>query len=155
MFGIGVVRARVMTAMTAAAVASVFLVVVTAPADSVTNGPVAVVVQAQAAAGSAAPGNSSPADILVLVTDRVTGSAITDLAKSRFAVINHFSHPGQTCGFSNNVVTFNNVGTGAYHLQVAPASCTWAAGDFLLQVIVSSGVRHGQAAAKLSVLSRY
>jgi len=155
MFGIGLIRARLITAATVAAIASVSLVVVTAPADSVTNGQVGVVVQAQAAAGSAAPGNSSPADILVLVTDRVTGAAVTDLGKSSFVVINHFSHPGQACGFSNNVVTFNNVGTGAYQLQVAPASCAWTAGDFLLQVIVSSGARHGQAAAKLTILTRY
>jgi hypothetical protein len=74
--------------------------------------PVAVVVQAEAAAGFAAAGNSSPADVLVLVTDRVAGTAITDLAKTDFVVINHFSRPGQTCGFSNNIVTFNNVGTG-------------------------------------------
>ena len=111
----------------------------------------ALFVQVEAAAGFAAAGNASPADILVLVTDRVTGRPVTTLAQANFVVINHFSHSGQTCGFSNNIVTFSNVGTGAYHVQVAPAGCNWAVGDFLLQVIVSSGARNGQAPAKFTV----
>jgi hypothetical protein len=127
-----------------------------APAGSAVVRPAtALLVQVQAAGGSAAPGNTSPADILVIVTDPVTGGATTNLVQSDFAVINHFSHPGQACGFSNNVVAFNNVGTGAYHLQVAPVGCAWASGDFLLQVIITSGVRKGQAAAKFTLLTRY
>ena len=52
--------------------------------------------QGAGAAGFAAAGNASPADILVLVTDRVTGRPVTTLAQANFVVINHFSHPGQT-----------------------------------------------------------
>jgi hypothetical protein len=123
-----------------------------APAGSAVVRPAtALLVQAQAAGGSAATGNSAPADILVLVTDPVTGAATIGLPQSSFVVINHFSHPGQTCGFSNNIVAFNDVGTGAYHVQVAPVGCTWAPGDFLIQVIVASGARKGQAAAKLTI----
>jgi len=124
-----------------------------APAGSATR--TAVTVQAQAVAGYAEPDNASPADLLVVVTDPVTGAAVTNLKQASFVVIQHFSRPGMSCGFSNNVVAFNNVGTGAYHLQVAPKGCTWAAGEFLLQVMVTSGARRGQAAATLSVLSVY
>lgn len=113
----------------------------------------ALLVQAQAAQGAAAPGNSLPANFLVLVTDPDTGAAVTDLAETNFTIINHFSIPGQTCGFSNNIVQFVNVGTGAYQIRVALVvpGCTWVAGDYLAQVLVSSGTDAGQAAAKLSV----
>lgn len=114
--------------------------------------PNALNVQAQAAQGFAAPGNSAPANFLVVVTDE-NGAAVTDLTQADFTVINHFSIPGQTCGFSNNIVTFNNVGTGAYHIQVdlVHRSCTWVKGDYLAQVMVADGARRGQAAVKLSV----
>ncbi len=146
---------RLWAGVAALAIMGMLAAVVASPADSVTRGPVGLNVQAQAAAGSAAPNNSSPADILVIVTDRVTGAPTTDLAKSNFTIISHFSHPGPSCGFSNNVVSFNNVGTGAYQLQVAPAGCTWAAGDFLLQVIVSAGSLQGQTAAKFTLHTRW
>lgn len=113
--------------------------------------PRAVLVQAEAEAGAAATGNALPADILVVVTDPVTGLPSVSLTQANFVVINHFSHPGQACGFSNNIVSFGNVGTGAYHLQVAPMGCTWATGDFLLQVMVTSGHLRGQAVAKFEV----
>jgi len=109
-------------------------------------------VQAQAAQGFAAPGNMQPANFLVLVTDAITGAAVTDLAQSNFSVINHFSVPGATCGFSNNITSFNNVGTGAYQIQVAPRLCVWVQGDYLAQVIVSvDPLRGGQAPAILSI----
>ena len=109
-------------------------------------------VQAQAAQGFAAPGNAAPANFLVVVTDE-NGAAVTNLTQADFTVINHFGIPGQVCGFSNQIVTFNNVGTGAYHIQVALVNrgCTWVKGDYLAQVIVANGVGHGQAAVKLSV----
>ena len=139
--------------LVAAAVAGALLLALStagAPAATAAR-PTAYLVSAEAAAGFAAPGTSAPADILVLVTDPTTGQAITTLTQPAFVVISHFSHPGQTCGFSNNVVTFANVGTGAYHLQVAPVGCTWTAGDFLLQVLVASGARRGQDAATLTI----
>ncbi|MBK9739496.1 MAG: hypothetical protein IPO93_08270 [Actinobacteria bacterium] len=117
--------------------------------------PTALLVQVQAAAGGAAVDNSSPADVLVLVTNPRTGQAVTDLVQSNIAVINHFSHVGMSCGFSNNIVSFTNVGTGAYRVQVAPVGCAWAPGDFLMQVIVTSGLRGGQAAATLRISTRY
>lgn len=118
----------------------------------------AVKVQAVAARGSAAAGNNSNANILVLVTDRTTGGGVTTLTQSNFTVIDHFSLPGQACGFSNNITSFNNVGTGAYQLTVATHSttppaggCKWVAGNYLGQVIVKSASVAGQAAFLLSV----
>lgn len=112
----------------------------------------ALFVQAEAAQGFAAPGNSAPANFLVVVTDE-TGAPVTNLALANFTVINHFLIPGQVCGFSNKIVTFNNVGTGAYQLQVdlAQRACTWVKGDYLAQVMVVDGGRNGQAPVKMSV----
>jgi hypothetical protein len=85
-------------------------------------------VDAQAAQGFAAPGNNQAANILVVVTNPLTGAAVTNLVQSDFSIINHFGIPGQVCGFSNNIVTFHNIGTGGlpdtgqtYTHQ--PASC--------------------------------
>ena len=79
----------------------------------------AVNVQAEAAKGAAAPGNNSNADLLVLVTDPSTGAGVTSLTKADFTVVDHFSLPGQKCGFSNNITGFNNVMTGAYQITIA------------------------------------
>jgi hypothetical protein len=113
----------------------------------------ALLVQAKAAQGSAAPGNSEPADFLVIVTNHLSGVPITDLDQSNFAIVNHFSIPGQACGFSNNITLFSNVGTGAYAIQVrlVEPGCTWVRGDNLAQVIVTAGSRRGQAVATLSI----
>jgi hypothetical protein len=113
----------------------------------------ALLVQAQAAQGRAEPGNSQPANFLVLVTDPETGAAVTDLVEANFQIINHFLITGQTCGFSNNIVGFVNVGTGAYQIRVGLVvpGCTWVAGDYLAQVMVTRGADAGQAAALLSV----
>ena len=82
----------------------------------------AVNVQAVAARGSAAPGDNADADILVLVTDPSTGAAVTSLSQTDFTVVDHFGVPGQTCGFSSNITSFNTVGTGAYQITVATHS---------------------------------
>lgn len=118
----------------------------------------AVTVQAVAARGSASPGNNLNANILVLVTDPITGAAVTNLTQSDFIVIDHFELPGQSCGFSNNITGFNNVMTGAYHIQVAthatnpPAGgCKWVAGDYLGQVMVHTPASDGQAAFRLTI----
>jgi hypothetical protein len=118
----------------------------------------AVHVQAVAAQGSAAPGNNANAHILVLVTDPQTGVGVTSLAQADFTVVDHFGVPGQTCGFSNNITSFNNVMTGAYQITVAthsatppPGGCNWVAGDYLGQVRVRTRKVQGQAAFLLSI----
>ena len=111
----------------------------------------AMLIQAEAGQGDAAPFNRQPANFLIVVSDPVTGAAVTNLTRRSFGIINHFSVPGQTCGFSNSITSFNNVGTGAYHIQVKPRGCDWVRGDYLSQVIVSSKGRNGQAAATLSI----
>ncbi len=80
----------------------------------------ALLVQAQAAQGRAEPGNSHDPD---------TGAGVTDLVEADFQIINHFLITGQTCGFSNNIVSFINVGTGAYQIRVGLTvpGCTWVA----------------------------
>ena len=114
-------------------------------------------VDAQAAQGFAAPGNNQAANILVVVTNPLTGAAVTNLVQSDFSIINHFAIPGQVCGFSNNIVSFHNIGTGAYQIQVRLSHinpqivCAWVQGDYLGQVIVASAQRLGQTAIKLSV----
>jgi len=118
----------------------------------------AVDVQAVAAKGSAAAGNNDNADLLVLVTDPSTGAGVTSLSQADFSVIDQFSLPGQSCGFSSNVTSFNNVGTGAYQLTIATHStkppaggCKWVAGTYLGQVIVKTSAVQGQAAFALSI----
>jgi hypothetical protein len=118
----------------------------------------AVNVQAVAAQGSAAPGNNSNADILVLVIDPVTGAGVTSLAQGDFTVVDHFGVPGQSCGFSNGITSFNNVGTGAYQITVETHSarppgggCKWVAGNYLGQVTVRTAAVQGQAAFLLSI----
>jgi hypothetical protein len=118
----------------------------------------AATVQAVAANGAASPGNNANADILVVVTDTNTGAGITNLKQADFTVIDQFGLPGQHCGFSNNITSFNNVGTGAYQISVANHStkppeggCKWIAGDYLGQIIVGSATVKGQAVFLLSI----
>jgi hypothetical protein len=111
-------------------------------------------VQAEAAQGFAAPGNTQPANFLVVVTDHRTGAPVTNLSESNFAIINHFSIPGQLCGFSNQIAFFNNIGTGAYQIRVELPDilgCAWVQGDYLAQVIVNAVSKRGQATATLSI----
>ncbi len=118
----------------------------------------AVNIMAVAAQGSAAPGNNANANILVLVTNPKTGAGLISMKQSDFTVIDHFSIPGQSCGFSNNITSFNDVGTGAYQITVAthcerpPVSgCNWVAGDYLGQVMIRTSKVKGQAAFLLSI----
>jgi hypothetical protein len=115
----------------------------------------ALVVQAEAAQGRAAPGNTQPANFLIVVTEHDTGVPVTNLAQSDFQIINHFAVTGQVCGFSNNIVSFGNIGTGAYQIRVGLETsipgCAWVGGDYLAQVIVTNGTSPGQATATLSV----
>jgi hypothetical protein len=111
-------------------------------------------VQAEAAQGFASPGNTQPANFLVVVTNHRTGTPVVNLTESNFAIINHFSIPGQLCGFSNQIAFFGNVGTGAYQIRVELPDilgCAWVQGDYLAQVIVSEGFKRGQATATLSI----
>ena len=112
----------------------------------------ALTVQVAASQGFAQPGNALPANFLVVVTD-ADGAPVTNLVQTDFFISNQFGLPGQTCGFSGNIVSFINVGGGAYRIQVdlvLPA-CTWVEGDYLAFVVVTDGVRRGQAPATLSV----
>lgn len=115
----------------------------------------ALLVQADGAQGLAAPRNTKSANILVIVTQASTGIPVTNLVQSNFSILNHFSVPGQVCGFSNRITSFVNIGTGAYQIQVGlPATisgCGWVREDYLFQVRVISGVDTGQATATLSI----
>jgi hypothetical protein len=115
-------------------------------------------VQAVAAAGAAAPGNNDGANILVVISDPNTGAAVTNAKQSDFVVIDYFGVPGQKCGFSKNITSFDNVGTGAYMISVKTQStkpptggCQWAKGDYLGQVQVNSSTGEGHAAFLLSI----
>ena len=94
-----------------------------AKADAEKN---ALTVQAEASQGSAEPGNTLPANFLVIVTDE-SGAPVVGLDQSNFQIINHFRLPEQTCGFSNRISSFHDVHTGAYQIQVLPrrpAACS-------------------------------
>jgi hypothetical protein len=119
---------------------------------------IAVNVQAVAGKGPAAPGNNASADILVLVTSPQTGAGVTSLTQADFAVVNHFGIPNQSGGFSGNITSFNNVGTGAYQLGVAPhatlpppGGCKWVVGQYLGQVTVKTATVQGQAPFLLAI----
>jgi hypothetical protein len=115
----------------------------------------AYLVQVEAGQGAAAPGNTQSADFLAVVTESHTGAAVTNLSQSNFTIINHYSIPVQKCGFSNNITTFNNVGTGAYRIQVGLQTgipgCEWVKGKYLSQVLVKSEKKRGQGTATLSL----
>lgn len=110
-------------------------------------------VQVTASQAEAEPGNSARAHLLVVVTNPTNGTPIVGLPQSSFTVVNHLLLPGQTCGFSNNVETFIDVGTGAYQLEVAPvgSGCKWVEGDYLTQVIVQAPGAVGQGTTTLHV----
>jgi hypothetical protein len=114
----------------------------------------ALSVQAEASQGSAEPGNTLPANFLVIVTDE-SGAPVVGLVQSDFQIINHFRLPEQTCGFSNRISSFHDTHNGAYQIQVdlnpAIPGCAWVQGDYLAQIAVSDSPKRGQAAAKLSV----
>jgi hypothetical protein len=107
-------------------------------------------VQLATAQHLAAPLNNQPADILVLVADGSTGQAIVGLTKKNFAVIQHFSVPGASSGFSG-VFAVKDVGTGAYQLRVRPKTGPWVRGDYLVEVTVSTPSRRGQAAGSVAI----
>jgi hypothetical protein len=117
-----------------------------------------VSVQAVAAAGAAAAGNNDNADILVLVTDSDTGAAVSSLKQSDFGVSDYFGVPGQRCGFSGHITSFDASGAGAYQITVGTHSekpptggCKWVKGDYLGQVQVNSSMGEGHAAFLLSI----
>jgi hypothetical protein len=112
----------------------------------------ALQVQVATSQGFAAPGNSLPANFLVVVTDS-RGVPVTNLVQADFFISNQFTLPGQSCGFSNNIVSFTNVLNGAYRIQVdlVLPGCTWVEGDYLAYVTVTQGVKRGQAPCTLSV----
>ena len=108
-------------------------------------------VQVKAAQGYARPGNTLPANFLLVITDPETGAAITNLTQSNFQVISHGSMPGQDCDFTNNILAFGDEGDGAYLIKVVPRFCVWIQGDYMAQVMVRVQQRQGQAAVTLSV----
>ncbi len=115
------------------------------------GGATSLTIAAQASAGSAANGNTHPANIMVLVSSG--GWPVTDLTKDNFTLMEYFEVPGQQSPFSNNITSFRNVGTGAYLLQVKPINGTpWRSGHHLAQILVSSADdRQGQGGVKLII----
>lgn len=107
-------------------------------------------VSAQGSGGNAASGNTHPANILAVVSH--SGVPITDLQQSNFTVMEHFNVPGQQYPFSNNIIGFKNVGSGAYMIQVKPINnAPWSSGHHLAQLIVSTRTQQGMCAVKIIV----
>ncbi len=111
---------------------------------------VALTVNAQGAGGNAANGNTHPANILIVVSQ--AGIPVTELQQSNFTVMEHFTVPNQQYPFSNNIVGFKNVGSGAYMVQVKPINnAPWSSGHHLAQIIVSTRTQQGMTAVKVIV----
>lgn len=111
---------------------------------------VPLTVSAQGSGGNAAAGNTHPANILAVVSQ--SGVPVADLHQSNFTVMEHFNVPGQQYPFSNNIVGFKNVGSGAYTIQVKPINnAPWSSGHHLAQIIVSSRTQQGMTAVKIIV----
>lgn len=112
---------------------------------------VPLTVNVQSSQGTAAAGNTHPANILVLVSQ--SGMPVVDLNKDSFTLMEHFEVPGQTSPFSNNITSFRNAGTGAYLLQTKPINNSpWRSGHHLAQLLVSApDDRQGQAAFKIII----
>ena len=107
-------------------------------------------VSIQGSGGNAASGNTHPANILAVVSQ--SGVPVADLQQSNFTVMEHFNVPGQQYPFSNNIVGFKNVGSGAYMIQVKPINnAPWSSGHHLAQIIVSTRTQQGMTAAKIIV----
>ncbi|MES2598147.1 MAG: hypothetical protein V4662_22625 [Verrucomicrobiota bacterium] len=111
----------------------------------------ALTISVQTSQGSAAAGNTHPANMLVIVT--CAGVPVVELTKDHFTLMEHFEVPGQGAPFSNNVTSFRNAGTGAYLLQIKPITgAPWRSGHHLGQLLISDDdERQGQAAFKLIV----
>lgn len=122
-----------------------------APVAVKTSGAItALTVNAQGSGGNAAQGNTHPANILVIVSQ--SGVPVADLGQTNFTVMEHFTVPGQQYPFSNNIVGFKNVGSGAYCIQVKPINnAPWSSGHHLAQIIVSTRSQQGMAAVKIIV----
>lgn len=111
---------------------------------------IALTVNAQGSGGNAASGNTHPANILAVVSQ--SGVPVADLQQSNFTVMEHFNVPGQQYPFSNNIVGFKNVGSGAYTIQVKPINnAPWSSGHHLAQLIVSTRTQQGMTAVKVIV----
>ncbi|MBX7208279.1 MAG: hypothetical protein K1X78_08225 [Verrucomicrobiaceae bacterium] len=122
-----------------------------APVAVKTSGSIqALTVNAQGSGGNAAQGNTHPANILAVVSH--SGVPIADLQQSNFTVMEHFTVPGQQYPFSNNIVGFKNLGSGAYGIQVKPINnAPWSSGHHLAQIIVSTRSHQGMTAVKIIV----
>lgn len=122
-----------------------------APVAVKTSGTVSpLTVSAQGSGGNAASGNTHPANILVVVSH--AGVPVTDLQQSNFTVMEHFTVPGQQYPFSNNIVGFKNVGSGAYLVQVKPINnAPWSSGHHLAQIIASTRSQQGMTSVKVIV----
>lgn len=105
----------------------------------------------QSSQGSAAAGNTHPANLLVIVT--CAGWPVTELTLDHFTLMEHFEVPGQLAPFSNNICSFRNAGTGAYLLQMKPINAVpWSSGHHLGQLLVSNFEdQQGQSSFKLII----
>lgn len=121
-----------------------------APVAIKTSGITPLTVSAQGSGGNAASGNTHPANILAVVSQ--SGAPVAELQQSNFTVMEHFNVPGQQYPFSNNIVGFKNVGSGAYMIQVKPINnAPWSSGHHLAQLIVSTRSQQGMTAVKIIV----
>ena len=92
--------------------------------------------------------------MIVSVVGLNNGNPVTTLVKTDFFVSDQMSLPGQTCGFSNEVVTFVNVGNGIYQFTLGLpdlGQCAWVKGTYLAGIQVSDNSGHGLTVSKLVI----
>lgn len=106
-------------------------------------------VKAEAGRGAAAAGNQNEAQVVVLVSDPVTGQGINNLVKADFA-LRHFGSPlGSQCGFTNGITNVVKIDAGVYQIFFRlrtdlVTSCRWVAEDYIgsIRVVTSQYAGH-------------
>jgi hypothetical protein len=103
---------------------------------------------------AAAVGTRGHANMIVSVVGLNNGNPVTTLVKTDFFVSDQMSLPGQTCGFSNEVATFANIGNGIYQFTLTLpdlGQCGWVKGTYLAGIQVSASAGHGLTVSKLVI----
>jgi hypothetical protein len=103
---------------------------------------------------AATVGTRGHANMIVSVVNQNNGNPITNLVRADFFVSDQMSLPGQTCGFSNQVASFVNVGNGIYQFTLGLpdlGQCGWVKGTYLAGIQVFTSSQHGLTVSKLVI----
>lgn len=147
---------RVARILARAAVAAVLLLSAGPQSKAFAAAPGPVTVKAVATRGAGLPGNALPANLLVLVSDKNTGTPIAGLVAADFTLISHMSTPPALCGFSGGIVSVSSPFPGAYQIVFRPRTdlvpaCTWVSQEHLGQIRVANAAVFGTDSFSLRI----